>query len=121
MIYHAAANFIVLVYFSFFFFAAGGALLAFRWKQVIWSHLPAALWAILMETTGWICSLRPLENWLRQKGGMQGYKSGFIEHYVSSLLYLENLTRSFQFVFAGVVLAVNLAIYAWLFRARMKV
>ena len=45
-----------------------------------------------------------------------GYRSDFIEHYILPLLYPATLTREVQFVLGVVVLAVNFASYAWVWR-----
>src|SRR5271169_6563006 len=107
MVYRGLSDFIVLIHFGFVFFTVTGGLLVFKWKRIIWIHLPAAFWAILIEVTGWTCPLTPLENWFRLKGGTTGYQSGFIEHYILSLLYPDKLTRSFQIVLGISVLVVN--------------
>ena len=69
MIYRALADFVLLLHMAFVLFAALGGVLAFKWRRVAWFHIPAALWATLIELVGWECPLTPLENWLRRKGG----------------------------------------------------
>jgi hypothetical protein len=120
MVYRALADFIVLVHFCFVFFSVVGGLLVLKWKKIIWIHLPAVFWAILIEVMGWICPLTPLENWFRQKSGTTGYQAGFIEHYILSLLYPARLTRSFEIVLGLFVLAVNVGIYGWILRVQRK-
>jgi hypothetical protein len=44
-------------------------------------HVPAFLWAALIEFAGGICPLTPFENWLRQQGGAAGYSTSFIGTY----------------------------------------
>ena len=65
-----------------------------------------------IEAVGWICPLTPLENALRQHAGEAGYAGGFIEHYIIALLYPPGLTRNIQFVLTGIVVIVNIAVYA---------
>jgi hypothetical protein len=79
----------------------------------VWLHLPAVLWAMLIEFAGWVCPLTPLENWLRRRGGTTGYGESFIEHYLIALLYPEMLTRGWQISLGLFVLVVNLGIYGW--------
>src|SRR5262249_53868842 len=86
MIYRALADIVVVLHMAFVLFAALGALLAFKWRRVAWFHIPAALWAALIEFAGWVCPLTPLENWLRRRGGEAGYQTGFIEHYLLPLI-----------------------------------
>ena len=73
-----------------------------------------------IEFLGGICPLTPLENHWRRLAGEQGYPGDFVEHYVVSLLYPDGLTRRVQVVLGVLVLAFNVAIYAWALRRRRK-
>lgn len=81
----------------------------------MWLHLPAAMWGALIEFTGWICPLTPLENWLREAGGGQAYQSDFIEHYLLPLLYPTDLTREIQVYLGMLLILLNVGIYIWVF------
>jgi hypothetical protein len=61
-----------------------------------------------------------LENLLRGRAGLAGYAEGFLEHYILWLLYPQGLTRTVQLVLAGIVLAINAVLYAWIWRRRSK-
>jgi hypothetical protein len=76
---------------------------------------------VLIEWTGGVCPLTPLENLLRRLGGEAGYGGGFVEHYLLPLLYPRELTRPVQLVLgAGVILA-NVVVYGWWWaRARRR-
>jgi hypothetical protein len=113
MPYRVFAELIVLVHLAFVFFAVLGGLLVLRWKRCAWLHVPAVLWAALIEFAGWVCPLTPLENWLRERGGVIAYRSGFVEHYILPLLYPAVLTRRLQIVLGLFVLGINLGIYGW--------
>ena len=89
-----------------------GAFLVLRWPRVAWLHVPAVIWGALVEFTGWICPLTPLENRLRRSAGETGYQGDFIAHYILPVLYPDGLTRRDQLVLGGVALAINIAIYA---------
>ena len=116
MIYRALADFVLLLHMAFVLFAALGGFLAFKWRRVAWFHIPAALWASLIEIVGWECPLTPLENWLRRKGGEAGYQTGFIERYLLPLIYPAPVSRTLHVVLGLLVLGVNLAIYWWIWR-----
>ncbi len=116
MVYRFLADLVLVAHFAFVVFAVVGALLVLRWRWVAWLHLPAVVWAALIEFAGWICPLTPLENWLRELGGSAGYESGFVEHYILPVLYPGGLTREVQIVLGLLVLAVNVGIYGWLLR-----
>ena len=111
MPYHALANLVVLLHLAFVVFALLGGFLVLRWRRVAWAHMPAVLWAGLMEFAGWICPLTPLENWLRGRGGGIGYGSDFVEHYIMPVLYPAALTRGLQIVLGLLVLSINGAVY----------
>lgn len=111
MFYRALADLVVIVHLAFVLFAVLGALFVLRWRRAAWIHVPAALWAALIEFAGWVCPLTPLENWLRARGGAAGYEYGFIEHYILPLLYPAELTRRLQVALGLLVLAINAGIY----------
>ena len=108
----------MLLHLAFILFALCGALLALRWPRAAWLHLPAALWAAGIELAGAVCPLTYLEVALRERAGLQGYAGGFVEHYLLPLVYPAGLTPAVQYVLAGIVLGVNLLLYAWLWRRR---
>ncbi len=103
----------MVLHLLFIVFALFGAFLVARWRWLVWLHLPAALWAMGIEFAGGICPLTPLENWLRRQGGEAGYAETFVEHYVGALIYPGGLTPSIQIGLGVAVIAVNVAIYAW--------
>ena len=116
--YLLLADLIVVLHLGFIIFAALGALLAFKWPRLIWLHLPAVIWAAITEFMGLICPLTPLENWLRQQAGTDPYQSSFIAHYLLPLIYPPGLTPSIQWVLGGILVTINVLIYAWLLRYR---
>ena len=110
-----AADLVALTHFAFVLFVVLGGLLVLRWRRVAWVHLPCAVWGALIEFTGCICPLTPLENWLRRRAGGADYSGGFIEHYVMPILYPVGLTRSIQIGLGIAVIVINVALYLWIF------
>lgn len=102
---------LVLAHLLFVAFVMAGGFLLLRWPKLVWLHLPAAVWGALIEFTGGICPLTPLENRLRALGGESAYSGGFVEHYLLPILYPEDLTFLVQQALGGVVVAVNLVAY----------
>lgn len=116
------ADLVVAVHFLFVLFVVLGGLLVLRWRRVAYIHIPAAIWGAAIEFAGWTCPLTPLENSLRRQAGDAGYSAGFIEHYILPLLYPSALTRNIQLLLGGLVILLNLAIYAYvLSRSRQRV
>lgn len=107
------ADAIVALHFAFVLFVVLGGLLVLRWPRVVWLHVPAVIWGALVEFTGWICPLTPLENRLRRAAGETGYQGDFIAHYVLPVLYPNGLTRTDQLLLGGAALAINLVIYGF--------
>lgn len=116
MPYLLLADLVVLLHALFVVFAVAGGLLVLKWPKVAWAHLPCALWAFAIEVVGWVCPLTPLEQMLRRLGGEPGYTGGFLEHYLDPLLYPPGLTRGHQVVLGLIVLIVNVAVYAVVWR-----
>ena len=111
-----AANALLLIHLGFVLFVALGGLLVLKWRRAAWVHLPCAAWGVLIEFTGWICPLTPLENHFRRLAGEAGYDGGFLQHYVWPVLYPGGLTRGMQVALGLAVLALNLYIYWGAFR-----
>jgi uncharacterized protein DUF2784 len=111
---------VAIVHIGFVLFVLFGGLLILKWPRVMWLHLPAVTWGALVEFTGWICPLTPLENWLRGESGQVGYEGDFLLRFLLPLLYPEALTRPIQILLGAIALTVNLAIYTWLWRRHRR-
>lgn len=116
MWYTWLADLILCIHVGFVLFVIVGVLLVLRWRWIAWLHLPAALWGAIVEFTGWICPLTPLENWLRAQGGEATYRSDFIAQYLLPVLYPADLTRGLQLLLGTVVVVLNAAAYWWLWQ-----
>ena len=106
------ADVIVVFHFAFVIFVLLGGVLALAWPRVVWIHVPAVVWAVLIEFTGWICPLTPLENLLRRQEARPEYQGDFIARYILPVLYPGGLTRNCQFILGCIALTSNVAIYA---------
>lgn len=118
MMYPLLADLVLLLHFAFVLFALFGGLLVLRHKRVMWLHLPTLLWGVVVEWADLICPLTPLENALRLRGGELAYGGGFIEHYLSLLLYPDALTPDVRYLLGIMLIFVNVAIYARVMRHR---
>jgi hypothetical protein len=121
MMYPLLADLVLIIHLAFVVFVLCGGLLVLRWRWIAWLHLPAATWGAVIEFTGWICPLTPLENWLRTQGGETSYRSDFIAQYLLPVLYPEDLTREFQLLLGTGVVVLNTAIYWWLWRIQARI
>ncbi|MCL4746566.1 MAG: DUF2784 family protein [Burkholderiaceae bacterium] len=117
MVWSLLASGVLALHLAFIAFAIGAGLLVIRWPRVAWAHVPALAWAALIEFAGGICPLTPLEVWLLRRAGESGYSGGFIEHYLTAIVYPDGLTRAHQVALGTAVLAVNALVY-WRVLAR---
>lgn len=118
MAYGLLADAVLVLHLAFISFVVAGGALALRARWAPWLHLPAVAWGVFVEASGRVCPLTPLENALRRSAGDAGYAGGFIEHYLTSIVYPASLTREVQLLLAGAVLAVNLLVYWLVWRRR---
>jgi hypothetical protein len=112
------ATLLVIVHAIFVVFVVLGSCVVLRWRRVIWLHVPAVIWGVIIEVTGWTCPLTPLENVLRERVGETGYQGGFIEHYLLRGLYHAGLTRTTQWELGGAALLINVVAYSWILTRR---
>lgn len=112
MLYQLLADAVLLLHAAFVLFALFGGLLVLRHPKVMWLHLPALLWGVIVQWADLICPLTPLETLLRLRGGEAAYAGAFIEHYVSMLLYPDALTIELRTLLGFMLIAVNAVIYA---------
>lgn len=114
-----AADAVLVLHLAFILFVVLGALLVLRHTWIAWLHIPAAVWGAWVELTNRICPLTVLENALRSRAGQSGYSESFVEHYIVPIIYPPGLTRSLQFWLAGILVTINVVLYAlWLLRHR---
>lgn len=119
MLYRLLADAVVLFHLAFILFVVLGAFLVWRFPRLIWLHLPAVVWAALIESIGFVCPLTPLENHLRRLSGETGYQGGFIDHYLLPIIYPHELSRGEQIGLGIAVIVINVAAYA-LLRRRVR-
>lgn len=123
MLYRILADAALAIHVLFILFVVLGGLMVFRWPRIAWVHVPTFLWGAGIEIIGWRCPLTDLENHWRAQGAQVGYETSFVEHYLLPLIYPELLFPGgfprWVFALLGLaVLAINGAIYWWLWRRR---
>lgn len=111
-IYLLLADGVVLLHFLFILFVVLGGLLVIKWRKLLWWHLAALFWGGYVEFVAHTCPLTPLEIWLRRQAGADLYQGGFISHYLVPLIYPPGLTVETQRILGGVLVAINLLVYA---------
>lgn len=113
--YQLLADGVVVLHLFFILFVVLGGIMTLVRPKVIWVHIPCVLWAIIIELTGIICPLTPLENELRSRAGQGMYSGDFVIHYIEPMIYLEGLTRQLQILLGVMVALVNMIMYIWIY------
>ena len=116
-VYGSLADALVFLHLGFIVFVVAGGVAAWRWPRIAWFHVPAALWAALVEIAGWYCPLTPWEKELRALAGESAYSADFVSHYILPVLYPAGLTREMQIGLGAAVLVGNGLVY-WVARRR---
>ena len=114
------ATLVLLLHFAFLLFVTLGGFLVLRRPRLAWLHIPLALWGAFVEFSGRICPLTPLENYFRTRAGQSPYAGGFIDHYITALLYPAGLTRGMQIALGAGLIMLNAAIYWRLLTRRAR-
>jgi hypothetical protein len=120
MFYQLLADLVLLAHFAFVAFAVLGGMLVIRYPTLLWPHLLALCWGIVVQWANWTCPLTPLENHLRRLSGSPGYSGSFIEYFVSQVLYPDRLTLELRYALGLMLLLVNLAVYAYVLWHRQR-
>ena len=118
--YSFLADVVMLFHFIFILFVILGALFCFRWSWVMFLHVPTVLWAAWIQFKGGYCPLTPLENWLRAQHGDHRYETGFIEHYIGSLIYPGGIPASMHLYLGMMVLVINITAYTIIVRRKRR-
>lgn len=109
----AVADAVMLVHFAYLVLVVFGGFLALRWPQLIWLHVPAALWGFAVVVFSIGCPLTDVENWAREQAGEDRLAgSGFIDHYIEGVLYPERYTGLLQ-ALAGAAVIASWTAFVW--------
>lgn len=97
--YHLLADGVLALHVALVVFVVGGLVLVifgnlrqWRWVNNLWFrlvHLGAIASVVLEAWLGFDCPLTTLEMWLRARAGAIPYGGGFIEHWLSRILFYD--------------------------------
>ncbi|WP_433825806.1 DUF2784 domain-containing protein [Actinoplanes sp. CA-015351] len=104
----------MVLHFAFVAFVVAGGFLAWRWPRAIVAHLLAASWGLSIAVFRFDCPLTWVEDRARERAGSAGLSGGFIDTYLTGVIYPERFLVPIQ-VLAAVVVAVSWvgAAYRW--------
>ncbi|MEU7632534.1 DUF2784 domain-containing protein [Nocardia sp. NPDC049220] len=121
MLYRLLADATAVTHFAFVAYVVVGGFVAWRLARTIWLHLIAACWGLGSVALGFECPLTDLENWARVRAGEARLpSSGFIDHYITGVLYPEDALGLVRALVAVLVVA-SWTGYAWTRRHRSTV
>lgn len=108
MIYRFLAEATMIVHFLFIAFVVTGGFLVWRWPRVLWFHLAAAAWGLCIVVFALNCPLTAVEDWARERAGQSGLERGFIDTYLTGVMYPARYLDEVRLLIA-VVVAVSYA------------
>ncbi|MFG1793826.1 DUF2784 domain-containing protein [Nocardia sp. NPDC049149] len=114
MLYRLLADVTAAVHFAFVAYVVVGGFLAWRWPRTFVLHVLAFCWGFGTVLFRIDCPLTQVENWARHRAGEAGLpSSGFIDHYITGVLYPESALGTVR-VLVAVAVAVSWIGYGWL-------
>ncbi len=102
---------VLAFHFAFIIFAVLGSFLALWKPWIAWLHVPSVLWSGYVNLSGQVCPLTPLENTFRHLAGQAGYEGGFIQHYLTPLVYPGVMPERWGLISGFSVLIWNVLVY----------
>ena len=106
-----AADAVVVIHFGWILFLIGGSLIGRHMRWVMWLHLSALGYSLLLQIFPWICPLTHLEFWLRNRSASgEAYSGSFIIHYLERIIYLE-APQEWIFLLTGLVVGISAWVY----------
>ncbi len=113
-LWRGLADGVVAVHYAFMAFLVVGGFLAWRWPKVIWAHVPAVVWAVLIVSVKFPCPLTALQNHLRESAGQRPLSDSFINLYIRGTFYPAGQQPVAQAVLGVIVIA------SWIGYARVR-
>jgi hypothetical protein len=103
VVHRLLADAVMLVHFGFLAFVALGGFLAWRYRRVIVLHAAAVAWGLVSVLLGVECPLTAWEDRFRRLAGEQGLTRGFIDTYLTGVVYPGEHLLTIQLAIAGLV------------------
>ncbi|HEY9411636.1 MAG TPA: DUF2784 domain-containing protein [Jiangellaceae bacterium] len=104
--YRLLADAAMVSHFGFLAYVTVGGFIAWRIPRTIPVHVAAVGWGFATVVAGIGCPLTQLEDWARSEAGQAGLPpTGFIDHYLTGVVYPEDQLATVRVLVATVVLA----------------
>ena len=85
--YRLLADATMVLHFGFLGYVTLGGFIAWRWPRTIVAHLVAVAWGVLIVLFELDCPLTGPEDYFRRKAGQDGLPDGFIDTYLTGVVY----------------------------------
>ncbi len=102
--YRVLADATMLLHFAVLTYIVFGGFLAWWRPRLIVPHVLFAAWGLLSITVGVECPLTLVEDWARRNAGQQGLSRGFIDTYLTGVIYPQEHLLTFQLLMISIVL-----------------
>jgi hypothetical protein len=110
---------VLVAHFTYLAYLLLGGFLAWRWPKAVFPHLAAAAWGVLIVFNLVACPLTIAEVWARRLAGDAPVTGGFIDRYVTGVIYPGRYVNEVRVGLALVVLISYLGAYL-LWRSRRR-
>lgn len=110
--YALLASLTMAAHFLFLGYLTLGGFLTWRWPRTLWAHLAVIGWGVVSITVGMTCPLTVIQDWARRKIGEPALPGGFIDHYLTGVLYPRRDETLVQALVACCVAASWIGLYA---------
>jgi hypothetical protein len=85
--YRWLATAALALHFGYIAYLGLGGFLVWRWPKMIYPHLVAGIWGLLIAA-GWVnCPLTWVEDRAREKAGLTRLTQGFVDRYLDNVIY----------------------------------
>ena len=108
------ADLVLGFHFAFIVFAVLGGFLVLWKPRIAWLHVSSVVWSAFVNLFSQVCPLTPIENRFRHLAGQAGYEGGFIEHYITRLVYPGVMPERWGLIAGFSVLIWNVLVYTLL-------
>jgi hypothetical protein len=109
--WQGAAGVVAVAHLAVVLFLVGGGFVVRRRRGLLWAHLAVVTTVVTVTVLGAPCPLTELELWLRELGGVEAYRGGYIEHYLVAPVYPPGLTLPVAVLVNTVAVATNVVAY----------
>ncbi len=95
---------ILALHFGYLAYVVLGGFLAWRWPKTYFVHVAVCIWGVLIVLAWVDCPLTFAEHWAREKAGQSRTTAGFIDRYLTDVMYPAEYVEEVRLAVAFVVL-----------------